>query len=213
VPTVCFYEQHVTDYGSKAGGLFTWKEMVCTIQILLGCLRLTVLAQVVDERSACLDCSKALPLPKDHLKLNKYSGRDDSSFHLVCGQIHRMANLVANLSLYPDHQKWLASLQQSNPLDGLSAINRAKERTPDTCTWLLSQKEYETWFESEASGLLRIEGGPGTGKTVLAAFLVDELESATRKTPDMAFAYFFCDNKDENRKSATPILPALFHNC
>ena len=30
VPTVCFYEQHVTDYGSKAGGLFTWKEMVCT---------------------------------------------------------------------------------------------------------------------------------------------------------------------------------------
>jgi hypothetical protein len=37
VPTVCFYEQYVTDYGSKAGGLFRWKEMVCTIQILLGC--------------------------------------------------------------------------------------------------------------------------------------------------------------------------------
>ncbi|KAN0072061.1 hypothetical protein V8E54_009790 [Elaphomyces granulatus] len=161
---------------------------------------------VVDERSACLDCSKALPLSKDHLKLNKYSGRDDSSFHLVCGQIRRMADLVSNLSLYPDRQNWLASLQQSNPLDGFSAIKRAKERTPDTCTWLLSQKEYETWFEGEASGLLRIEGGPGTGKTVLAAFLVDELESATRKTPDMAFAYFFCDNKDENRKSAMSIL-------
>ena len=156
----------------------------------------------MDERSACLDCSQALPLPKDHLKLNKYSGRDDSSFRLVCGQILRMANLVSNLSLYPDHQKWLASLQQSNPLDGLSAINRAKERTPDTCTWLLEQKEYETWFKSECSALLRIEGGPGTGKTVLAAFLVDKL----RNTPDMAFAYFFCDNKDENRKSATSIL-------
>ncbi|KAN0081738.1 hypothetical protein V8E54_003036 [Elaphomyces granulatus] len=188
VQTVCFYEQHVTDYGSKVGGLFTWKEMV------------------VDERSACLDCSKALPLPKDHLKLNKYSGRDDSSFHLVCGQIRRMTDLVSNLSLYPERQNWLASLQQSNPLDGLSAIKRAKERTPDTCTWLLSQKEYETWFKSEASALLRIEGGPGTGKTVLAAFLVDELESATQKTPDMAFAYFFCDNKDENRKSAMSIL-------
>jgi protein SERAC1 len=45
VPTVCFYEQHMTDYGSKAGvPFFTWKEMVCTIQILLGCLGLTVLA-------------------------------------------------------------------------------------------------------------------------------------------------------------------------
>ena len=30
VPTVCFYEQHVTDYGSKADGLFPWKEIVCT---------------------------------------------------------------------------------------------------------------------------------------------------------------------------------------
>jgi hypothetical protein len=75
-----------------------------------------------------------------------------------------MANLVSNLSLYPDHQKWLASLQQSNPLDGLSAIKRAKERTPDTCTWLLEQKEYETWFKSEGSALLRIEGGPGTAR-------------------------------------------------
>ena len=136
-----------------------------------------------------MDCSKALPLPKDHLKLNKYSGRDDSSFRLVCGQILRMADLVSDPSLYPDRQERLASLEQSNPLDCLNAIKRAKERTPDTCTWLLSQKEYETWFESEASGLLRIEGGPGTGKTVLAAFLVDELESATRKTPDTAFAY------------------------
>ena len=42
VPTVCFYEQHLTDYGSKAGGLLPWKEMVCTNHILLGCLRLTV---------------------------------------------------------------------------------------------------------------------------------------------------------------------------
>jgi hypothetical protein len=44
VQTVCFYEQHVTDYGSKVGGLLTWKEIVCAIHILLGCLGLTVLA-------------------------------------------------------------------------------------------------------------------------------------------------------------------------
>jgi hypothetical protein len=30
VTTVCFYEQYLTDYGSKIGGLFPWKEMVCT---------------------------------------------------------------------------------------------------------------------------------------------------------------------------------------
>ena len=167
---------------------------------------MTVLEQVVDERSACLDCSKALPLPKDHLKLNKYSGHADSSFQLVCGQIREMVDLASNLNLYPDRQNWLAHLQHSNPVDDLSAIKRAKERTLDTCTWILSQKEYDAWFNSKDSALLRIEGGPGTGKTVLATFLVDELERVTRITPGMVFAYFFCDNKDENRKSATLIL-------
>jgi len=57
---------------------------------------------------------------------------------------------------------------------------------------------------------VRIEGGPGTGKTVLAAFLVDQLESATRNTPGMTFAYFFL--RQQRRKfenSATSILRSL----
>jgi hypothetical protein len=29
VPTVCFFEQHETDYGRRLGGLFSWKELVC----------------------------------------------------------------------------------------------------------------------------------------------------------------------------------------
>ena len=43
VPTVCFYEQYVTDYGRRVGGCFSWKEMVCTINFILKCQRLTVL--------------------------------------------------------------------------------------------------------------------------------------------------------------------------
>jgi hypothetical protein len=44
VPTVCFYEQYTTDYGSKVGGLCTWKEMVCTIDSIGMWRGLTVLA-------------------------------------------------------------------------------------------------------------------------------------------------------------------------
>jgi hypothetical protein len=166
----------------------------------------------VDETSACLDCSKILPLPKDHIHLNKYSGRDDNSFQLVCGQIRGMAYLAPNLKLYPDRQKWLADLQQSNPLDGLTAIKRAKERTPDTCTWLLSQKEYETWFKDEDSALLCIEGGPGTGKTVPAAFLVDELESAMRNTPAWRLHTFSATTKTKIKDRPHRFSAASFHN-
>jgi hypothetical protein len=44
VPTVCFYEQYTTDYGSKLGNLCKWKEMVCAVnKFVLGCHGLTIL--------------------------------------------------------------------------------------------------------------------------------------------------------------------------
>jgi ribosomal protein L34 len=94
----------------------------------------------VDERSACLDCSKALPLPKDHINLNKYTGRDDNSFQLVCGQIRGMAYLAPNLNLYPDRQKWLADLQQSNPLDDLVPSKEPKKELQTHAHGFLARK-------------------------------------------------------------------------
>jgi hypothetical protein len=166
-------------------------------------------------------------LPKDHLKLNKYSGEQDSSFRYVYPYIQKMAEssqeiihrrhhpqpLIRNDSesgiTDPNHKKCLYELHETNPPDDLAAIRRAKVRAKGTCEWILLQKEYTTWVVSDRSQLLRLEGGPGIGKTVLASFLVEELEERAQTTPHMTFAYYFCDNKDEKRRTALSILRGL----
>ena len=39
--------------------------------------------KVVDETSACIDGYRKVPLPTDHLKINKYSGPHDPSYIAV----------------------------------------------------------------------------------------------------------------------------------
>ena len=45
----------------------------------------------MDETSACIDGHRKVPLPTDHLKINKFSGPDDPSYTVVSPVIVRMA--------------------------------------------------------------------------------------------------------------------------
>ena len=49
------------------------------------------LDKVVDEISACIDGYRKVPLPTDHLKINKYSGPHDPSYAAVYPLIIDMA--------------------------------------------------------------------------------------------------------------------------
>jgi ankyrin repeat protein len=71
------------------------------------------------------------------------------------------------------------------------------------------QEKYSEWLVGDSLQLLRLVGAPGIGKTMLSSFLVDELERKARTTPRMTFAYYFCDNKDDKRKTATAIIRGL----
>ena len=109
-----------------------------------------------------------------------------------------------------DDLECLQSLFLTNPSDDLAAIQRSKgKRVEGTCEWLLVQKEYTTWLVGDNPQLLRLVGGPGIGKTMISSFLVDELEKRAQKSPAMTFAYYFCDNKDVKRNTATAIIRGL----
>ena len=71
------------------------------------------------------------------------------------------------------------------------------------------QEEYTAWLVGDNPQLLRLVGAPGIGKTMISSFLVEELEKRAQKTPAMTFAYYFCDNKDEKRNTATAIIRGL----
>ncbi|CAD6577567.1 MAG: hypothetical protein ASARMPRED_008323 [Alectoria sarmentosa] len=201
---VCFFEQHITDYGKRFGGV--WKELV------------------VGEASACLDGHRKVPLATDHVKINKYSGPNDPSYVQVYPFIVGMAQQavqVVQCRLNPQsvvedripHENidCLQSLFLSNPLDDLAAIRSAKgERVSGTCEWILTQGRYTSWIVEDSPQLLWLSGGPGIGKTMISSFLVGELaQLAERSSQRITLAYFFCDDKDEVRKTATAILRGL----
>ncbi len=86
------------------------------------------------------------------------------------------------LAVTDDKQKCLSGLFQTNPLDDLNTIRKAKKKLDRTCEWLLLREEYVNWVSGEGPWLLRLEGAPGIGKTVLATFLVNELTKRAKTT-------------------------------
>ena len=106
--------------------------------------------------------------------------------------------------------KCLQSLFISNPLDDLAAIRSGKgDRVGGTCEWILTQDQYTSWLVEDSPQLLWLSGAPGIGKTMISSFLVEELGHLAEQSSQMTFAYYFCDDKYEGRRTVTAILRGL----
>ena len=104
----------------------------------------------------------------------------------------------------------LRALFLSNPQDDLAEIRSAKgDRVPSTCEWILTQHQYTTWLIEDGPQLLWLSGGPGIGKTMISSLLVEELTHLAERSSQMTLAYYFCDDKNERRRTATAILRGL----
>jgi Cdc6-like AAA superfamily ATPase len=97
----------------------------------------------------------------------------------------------------------IASLKTSNQPYKLR--QHTSQITPGTCAWVTTNPTYMQWAQSQSPQLLWINGLPGYGKTILASFLVTELQNCGH-----IVLYFFCD-KSNTRSSGnlTAILQSL----
>ncbi|KFZ13980.1 hypothetical protein V501_03452 [Pseudogymnoascus sp. VKM F-4519 (FW-2642)] len=210
VPVVCYWEQLETDYSTRAGPLRFMKSMLKEV--------------VVDETSACIDGHKKISLHTDHFKINKFYGPGDPSFLRVYPEIVRMAKGAEEMlkrrrnpkaipddrNAQPELLKFLRALKVMNAKDILSDIKRRKGgRVGNTCEWILKREEFSAWGASTDPQLFFITGSPGIGKTMMSTFLVDELQKKVERAPGKALAYFFCDDKDQDRKTPIAILRSL----
>ncbi|KAK5680097.1 hypothetical protein LTS10_008047 [Elasticomyces elasticus] len=81
-------------------------------------------------------------------------------------------------------------------------ISAKGQRVEGTCEWVWENPVYRSWRFGDAR-LLWINGGPGKGKTVLSIYLTQELEKEGHAI------YFFCENGEQDRNSATAVLRGL----
>ena len=97
----------------------------------------------------------------------------------------------------------------SDPRDDRDQIRLRKgARVEGTCACITSHETYRLWLGSH-SQLLYLSGGPGTGKTMLSVFLMEEIARLTAKSSDAILLEVFCDNKDEKRRTTDGILRGL----
>ncbi|RYP65038.1 hypothetical protein DL771_008492 [Monosporascus sp. 5C6A] len=77
-----------------------------------------------------------------------------------------------------------------------------------TCQWFLNDNTYKSWLEKATPSVLLVSAGPGSGKSVLATFLIDKLRGSRSNADPTVCCFFF---KDGNYKlnTATSALSAL----
>ena len=97
-------------------------------------------------------------------------------------------------------QRWLSP---SNVQDDL--YRHQLECMPGSCDWILEAPQVRDCLNSKRSTTMRILGRPGTGKTVLASFLVNYLAEQNEKN----VLYFFCKAGDTEKRETTHILRTL----
>ncbi|KAK0211603.1 hypothetical protein IW262DRAFT_1519187 [Armillaria fumosa] len=89
----------------------------------------------------------------------------------------------------------------------LEALQRS--RLAGTCLWALAHPVIAKWMNSTADHIW-LHGGPGSGKSIIAAFLIDSVRSrinrsATTDFPPEIVLYFFCDSRSGSNMKRTSI--------
>lgn len=94
-------------------------------------------------------------------------------------------------------------------------IANKKDKLLDTIdSWIMEDATYIRWLGDDQSRVLWLHGDPGKGKTMLAIALIEEFSRKLRlnqSVNDTALVYFFCDNQDDRRKTASLILRGLIY--
>lgn len=84
----------------------------------------------------------------------------------------------------------------------------------DTSTWFFRHAAFVKWTDSSEHDVLWVHGDPGKGKTFIAIATVRDLSHKLRSVAspeNHLLLYFFCDNKDNRRNTATAIMRGLLY--
>ncbi|KAG1737778.1 hypothetical protein EDB19DRAFT_1829369 [Suillus lakei] len=78
------------------------------------------------------------------------------------------------------------------------------QRNAATGRWIFQDNKYMVWNKSD-SAFLWLNGQPGSGKTILASTVIDEIQGGGQAEPQ-TLAYFYCNFRDNETTNAAALL-------
>jgi hypothetical protein len=82
-------------------------------------------------------------------------------------------------------------------------------RVPGTCEWFVRDPRFCEWRDSREARLLHCSGDPGTGKSVLAKYLIDKRLVASSDV--VSVLYFFFKDGQEAQQHCENAIAAMLH--
>jgi hypothetical protein len=119
-------------------------------------------------------------------------------------------NFLAVRSTDEDTEDALARLRQwLAPPDPLLNLRRAsKLRTADTGKWYLQGIQYEAW-KTTGPPYTWLYGSAGSGKTILSAGIIEDLQAYCNDDPARSLAIFFFDFNDGDKQDPLKMVKSL----
>lgn len=167
---------------------------------------------IVEKTSAVMNLAneRRTLLDADHRHVAMFSSPNDSAFVTVR---NALATLLSSQREGQRLQRQIVAQSEKVILNSMLGITEGPEvdfiaqdsrRHPGTCEWLSRKVYYLNWRASLDSRLLWIRGRPGTGKSVLSSYIIDDLR-------ELGFdcCFFFFKSSDESRLNANVFLRSM----
>lgn len=173
---------------------------------------------IVDPDSAILGFreEKQMPMNADHRSICKFDFPDDQNYLILR---NALSATIGNAIKRNEKSKHNSSKSDSKYLEsrlGISALSLNYEddlmivqdaRIERTCEWFLSKPPYSEWKDfSNTTRILWVNGLPASGKSVLAGYIIDQLQNDSW---DTACSYFFFKHADKNKSRLGSCLRSL----
>ncbi|KAL2204308.1 WD40 repeat-containing protein [Sarocladium strictum] len=148
------------------------------------------------------------PLQADHQSMCKYTSPSDANYISVRNAIKSLISSTEKQSeekASVEEKLDLTELFRNCTTSEIDFIALRRCWIPDTCGWFLKGSEFNSWITaSSTSSVLWYNAPPGSGKSVLAAFIINYLRES-----NLQCQYFFFKHSDQRKSSSASSLKAL----
>lgn len=169
---------------------------------------------IVDRESATLGYreERQTPMDANHRSICKFDSPDDPNYRIL---YNSFAATIYNIEERLVQQKEKHKRDRLKDLEKYLGISEIPEkdliavqdtRSPGTCGWLTARERFMKWkdFSAEGPTVFWLRGQPAAGKSVLAGYIIDQLQKTSRHC-----SYFFFKHGDKSKAHLSTCIRSL----